>query len=123
MSAGDQLAHFIRDQFRSVWSLELLLFLKRENARSWSTEELVEELRASDSVVTTALRQLIAGGLVVDDDDHKVRFTPATAALARLADEAESLYSLKPDAVRRLIVSAGTGGPTAFADSFRLRKG
>lgn len=122
MPARDELAQFIRDNFRSVWSLELLLFLKSNSEESWSTAQLVEELRASDAVVATSLRQLIVGGLVVDEDGQQIRYAPATAGLSRLADDTESLYTVKPDAVRRLIVSAGTGGLIAFADSFRLRK-
>jgi hypothetical protein len=40
-----------------------------------------------------------------------------------MADEAEAYYGRSPDAVRRLIVGAASGGSiAAFADAFRLRK-
>jgi hypothetical protein len=42
--SNEQLSGFIRSSFRSVWSLELLLLLKR-NRRQWLREEIVTALR------------------------------------------------------------------------------
>ena len=122
MPASQELAEFIRHHFRSVWSLELLLFLKREADRAWPEDELVEALRASQAVVTTSLELLLAGGLIVREKDGLTRFAPASSDLGRLVDETDSLYARKPDAVRRLIVSSAATGLSAFADSFRLRR-
>jgi len=121
MPERDELADFIRDYFRSVWALELFLFLKREPDRAWRTDELVEALRASESVVSSSIAQLIAGGLIVSEEEA-VRYAPAGRDLAALADGTQSLYAKKPDSVRRLIVSTAGSGANAFADSFRLRK-
>lgn len=122
MPASQELAEFIRHHFRSVWSLELLLFLKREADRAWPEDELVEALRASQAVITTSLDLLLAGGLIVREQDGLTRFAPASSDLRRLVDETDSLYARKPDAVRRLIVSSAATGLSAFADSFRLRR-
>ena len=120
MSAGPDLATFVRDQFRSVWALELLLFLK-SNPGAWSGEQLVSMLRASDAIVANSLTTLLAGGLIVCEEEGRARYAPATADLERLIMDTEALYARKPDAVRRLIVSS-TGGLSAFADAFRLRR-
>ena len=122
MPASQELAEFIRHHFRSVWSLELLLFLKREVDRAWPEDELVEALRASQAVITTSLDVLLAGGLIVREKDGLARYAPASSDLRRLVDETDSLYARKPDAVRRLIVSSAANGLSAFADSFRLRR-
>lgn len=122
MSASDQLSEFIRSQFRSVWSLEILLHLKRGAARGWSESELLDALRASQSVIAAGLESLLAGGLILRDDDGRARYGPAGAELARLVDEAERLYAVKPDAVRRLIVLPQGSAVSAFADAFRLRR-
>ena len=122
MPASQELAEFIRHHFRSVWSLELLLFLKREVDRAWPEDELVEALRASQAVITTSLDVLLAGGLIVREKDGLARYAPASSDLRRLVDETDSLYARKPDAVRRLIVSTAANGVSAFADSFRLRR-
>jgi len=122
MPASQELAEFIRQHFRSVWSLELLLFLKRNSDGAWQEEQLVEALRASQSVISTSLEILLAGGLIVREDDDLARYAPASSDLQRLLAETESLYVRKPDAVRRLIVSSPATGISAFADSFRLRR-
>ena len=122
MPASPELAGFIRDHFKSVWSLELLLLLMRDPALTWQREQLVAALRASDSVVATGLEYLIAGGLIVRDKAGMTRYSPASADLDRLAREAEALYASKPDAVRRLIVSNAGLGLTAFADAFKLKR-
>ena len=122
MPASKELADFIRHHFRSVWSLELLLFLKRDSSVSWPEERLVEALRASQSVISTSLGALLASGLIVREEDSLARYAPASPDLDRLVAEAEAHYAMKPDAVRRLIVTSSATGLTAFADSFRLRR-
>ena len=121
MPASD-VANFIRSTFRSVWALELLLVLKRGGDRAWQRAELVEALRASDRVVSSGLDSLLAGGLILVEADGAVRYAPASGETARLADETESVYARKPDAVRRLIVLAGPSALDAFVDAFRLRR-
>jgi len=122
MSENVEVLGFIRNSFRSVWSLELLLLLKAQPERSWSRPELVEQLRSSDLVVEQSVASLVAGGLLLPEGDGQVHYAPASKDIARLADAAERLYQRKPDAVRRLIVSSSLDQLTAFADAFRLRK-
>lgn len=121
MSSPDDLQRFITASFRSVWSLELLLLLKRESG-PLQHADLVVKLRASDLVVTQALEGLVAGGLAVIDTDGQVSFMPASPDLARSIDDVEALYARKPDAVRRMIIDAGRKGLTAFSNAFLLRK-
>lgn len=116
----DETNRFISSSFRSVWSLEVLLLLKRD-VRDWTSEELVEALRASDGVIAQALGSLEAAGLV-SAVAGKVRYLPVTEQVSRLVDETERLYALRPDAVRRMIVNAANSGLAAFADAFRLRR-
>lgn len=120
MPSSDDLASFITSSFPSVWTLELLLLLKRES-RPWPREELIDSLRASDLVVSQALESLVAGGLA-SVRPGIAEYTPVSDAVAALVDETEKLYALKPDKVRRMIVTSSAGGITAFADAFKLRK-
>jgi hypothetical protein len=116
------LSAFVRSSFRSVWSLELLLLLKR-HPRPWPREEIVAALRASDLVVAQSVESLTAGGLLTLGCDGCAAYSPASPDLATMADQAEAFYGRSPDAVRRLIVGAAPGGGiAAFADAFRLRK-
>jgi len=122
MSQNHEIESFIRSTFRSVWSLELLIFLRKNNDRDWSREDLVAGLRASDSIVAQSVEALVAAGLIATEDEEKVRYLPVSEALDRRAREAEAFYSRSPDTVRRLIVMSASGGLAAFADAFRLRK-
>lgn len=118
----NELDEFIQSSFKSVWSLELLLFLKRHTGRSWSTDELVRELRGSDPVVAQSLAALQAAGLVVEDAEGSAQFAPASPELAELADQVERTYREKPNTVRRLILAAPNEKLHTLADAFRLRK-
>lgn len=122
MPASPELAAFIRGHFPSVWALELLLFLKNDSLEAWERDHLVRALRASEAIVTKCLELLLAGGLIISDDAGRVQYAPASDSLRQLVDETQELYARKPDAVRRLIVSAASAGLSAFAASFRLRR-
>lgn len=115
------IAAFLRDHFKSVWALELLLFLKTHSEMGWKAEELIAALRTSDTIVSTSLAMLVAGGLVSVDHDGRAHYAPASHDLSRLVDVTQALYAKKPDRVRRVIVSSAATGLSAFADSFRLR--
>ena len=121
MTSEEEVSRFITSSFPSVWALELLLMLKSRPG-CHSHAELIAWLRASDLVVTQALDSLIAAGLASVDADECVSYTPVSPAVADLVDQAQDLYSRRPDAVRRMIVAPYARGITAFADAFRLRK-
>jgi hypothetical protein len=120
VNPSDELLRFIRSSFRSVWALELLLALKREQ-RVWTAAELVSSLRASELVVSKGLDALVAAGLASVTEDG-AKYMPINPAVAECVDQLERLYAARPDAVRRAIVSASASGATAFADAFKLRR-
>jgi hypothetical protein len=121
MAARDEVARFIRASFRSVWSFELLLLLRRERRR-WSHAEIVARLRASDLVVSQSVDSLTAAGLVDVDAGGDVAYAPVSEREEELVGDAEQFYASRPDQVRRMIVAASSGGLAAFADAFRIRK-
>ena len=123
MKSEQELGGFIRSTFRSVWTLELLLYLKGHAERAWSRAELVRGLRASEAIVANGTDSLLAAGLIVVEEDGTARYRPVSADIEALAEDTETLYAQRPDAVRRLIVDpAADGGVTAFAEAFRLRR-
>jgi hypothetical protein len=119
MALSPNVTRFIQSSFRSVWSLELLLLLKRDR-KPWTQAAIVDALRASHLVVSQALESLVAAGLVTVGDDSRVEYAPVSRDVAKLIDETEALFAKRPDAVRRLIVAASKPGLTAFADAFKL---
>ena len=103
-----------------MWALELLLILKSER-RAWAPDELVSTMRASELVVSKALDGLVSAGLASLEAEGAL-YMPTNDEVACRVEELEKLYSVRPDAVRRVIVSAAATGATAFADAFKLRK-
>ena len=124
MASKQELSSFIGSTFQTVWSLELLLFLKAHRDRSWSSAEMVASLRGSDLLVTRSAQALFAAGLIDPGEDGSARYQPATPGLDQLVDEVEVEYARRPDRVRRAIITgAGEGGDlAAFANAFKLRK-
>ena len=51
MASDEEVTTFIRATFRSIWSLETLLLLRRDPERWWSRSDIIAALRASDLVV------------------------------------------------------------------------
>ncbi|CAN7471179.1 hypothetical protein LJR219_003177 [Phenylobacterium sp. LjRoot219] len=102
MAIDSDIIGFVRKHVRSVWALELLLLLRRDPARRWSTAELVRELRASTSLVEDNLRRFEASGLVAREDKH-ARYAPASPVLEAFCVRLEAAYRKRPVRVINLI--------------------
>jgi hypothetical protein len=121
MPSQFEIETFIGSSFRSIWSLDLVQFLNTQPENSYSKEELITALRASDAVISQSIASLAAAGLVLVDQD-RIKLHIADDRFRELIGSAIELYAKSPDKVRRLIISAASPGITAFADAFRLRK-
>ena len=119
---ADAVQSFIAATFRSVWALELLCLLRSNRDVALSQADMVAGLTASQLVVSQSLASLVAAGLVVEESDGSARYAPASQSLDALAQAAEEFYANRPNAVRRIIVSASRPSIAAFADAFRLKK-
>jgi hypothetical protein len=62
---NSDLIEFVETSFGSVWSLELLLLLYRDSSRTWTSDELVHELRSSEVVIAQSIERLVAAGLAL----------------------------------------------------------
>jgi hypothetical protein len=113
---------FIANCIRSVWALELLLFLRRNPAQAWSVEALTAELRSSTFVVSEILVTFRQAGIVAEEPNGSVRYAPAASHLYRPIDELAAAYAVKPLAVSKEILAAGNDKIRSFADAFRLKK-
>ena len=94
--------------------------LKRDQ-RLWSREELVVTMRASELVVSKALDALVSAGLASAEAEGAA-YMPINDEVAACVDQLEQAYAVRPDAVRRAIVSGTASGAAAFANAFKLRK-
>jgi len=119
---NEEVLAFVRGSVKSVWSVELLLFMRRRADCAWSVAELVRELRGSDFVVTESLRTLQWAGLVAPEADERYRYAPASPEFERLTAQLEEVYRARPIAVAKAILSTPSERLQTFADAFRLRK-
>jgi hypothetical protein len=116
----EALLSFVAASIRSVWALELLLFLKRNSARAWDSENLIRELRSSPVVISEALASLQAVGFVGQDGSH-YRYGAASPTLDQIASDLERLYAAKPLSVITAIVRSPDQQLRIFSDAFKLK--
>lgn len=105
-----ELITFIKGRIRSMWTLELLLLLKRNGAQPVLRAQLVRDLRGSSTLVDRGLAELAAAGLVVTHR-RAARFGPASTALENLCDRLDAALAERPVAVRNAILSASAHRP------------
>jgi len=118
----DDVLDFAGTLFKSVWALELLLALKRRSNRSWKPTEIIKELRGSRVVVTEALANLIAAGLVVEDEGGGYRYHAGSKGMDATVSELEKIYALKPTAVVRKIITSPSAKLQILSDAFRIKE-
>jgi hypothetical protein len=118
----NDLLKFIRASFRSVWTVELLLFLRRHSGRAWTAAELVREMRASEFVVREGLMMLQAAGLVATESGWAYRYRPAFPHLDALVRQLDAVYRERPFSVMQMIFSAPGDKLQTFAEAFKLKK-
>jgi hypothetical protein len=119
---SEELRHFVRDTFRSVWALELLLLMCADPGRVWSADELNLELRGSRTLVDEILTRLQQRGLVKEEPEKRYRYEPATLRLRELVQELQTAYAERPLAVLKAIFTAPNERIQTFADAFKVKK-
>lgn len=122
MISEDAVLGFAAALFKSVWALELLLTLRRRHDRAWIADELIRELRSSQVVIAEALNNLVAAGLVVEEEGGRYRYQAGTPAMDEMVDELEKLYATKPTAVIREIVTTPNTKLKILSDAFRIKE-
>ena len=117
-----EVLEFLRSSVKSVWALEVLLFLRRRSERAWTVDALTTELRSSAMLIGEVVAGFVAAGLVRDEGEPGYRYGPAHTALDYAVSQVERAYAERPTAVVRAILSAPSDKIQSFADAFRLRK-
>lgn len=118
----DEILRFTRSTIKSVWTLDVLLMMRRGRARTWPLDELARELRGNRTLVHDVLLVLAKAGLVEADEEGDYRYRPATEEVDAVVGELERVYVERPLALIREIVSAPNEKIQSFADAFRLKK-
>jgi predicted DNA-binding transcriptional regulator len=116
----EEVCAFVQRSIGSVWALELLLLLWRGRDRTWRADELVRELRSSDTVVREALAQLTSAGLAQQTGEGW-RYGGATSEPDQAVAELEKLYAAKPSMIVRLVLSTPSERLRVFSNAFKFK--
>jgi hypothetical protein len=119
---AEEALQFIRASIKSVWALELLLFLRRNRAQAWTVDGLTDELRSSRFVVAQVTETFEAAGLISKEGEGAFRYRPANSEIDRIIGLVEIEYGQRPTAVVKAILSAPNDKIQTFADAFKLLK-
>lgn len=120
-SISQELKTFIKEQIQSVFNLEVLLLLHREHSRSFTSEEIANELGIEIDVVQH-LSDLISANLLVTTSAgiSKYYYAPGNRELASLVDQLAVAYSKKRVPILSLILAEHPDKIRGFAEAFRL---
>lgn len=119
---SDDALIFLQHSIKTVWTLEILLILRRDPNRAWNPEELIRESRGSTLILQEVLANLHQARLIDTDGDHRIRYHSATPALERLVGEIASAQARRPAAVTKALLSVSSDKVQNFANAFRVGK-
>ncbi len=117
---------FLRENIESYEHLEILVQLLRSRERTWTLEQVAQELRLAPGPTLAALQYLTARGLLVESARGTYSYAPRVEALDRAAvalvqaydrDRLEIMKLMNAHAVERLRSSI----LRTFAEAFRMR--
>lgn len=118
----DDVAQLIESHIDSVEKLEVLLLLRGEQDRSWTSDDVSRELRRNPSSVSRGLKQLAERGLLQGSLRDGWRFAPTDPALEQRVGRLAETYATRRVSVIQLIVANPMDSVTTFADAFRFRR-
>jgi len=118
----EELCLLIKDTIPTIEAAELLVVLSRDPARQWKPEEIVHEIRPTviaESEVRKCLALFQARGLVIESQDARFQYQPASDALDSTVRALAKAYKERPVTLIRLIYSRNI---QSFADAFKIKK-
>lgn len=122
---SEDLKRFVREQIHSVFRLEVLLLLHRNQPNSLTAAEVANELGFEDDLAQEQLSALAGIGLLTQSDNEKssYRYHPADESLGSLVDQLAVAYARQRVPILSLILAERPDRIRLFAEAFRLIRG
>ena len=117
----EELCLLIKDAIPTIEAAGLLVVLARDPGKQWKAEEIVHEIRPTviaESEVRKCLVLFQARGLVIENQNARFQYRPASAALDSTAKALAKAYTERPVTLIRLIYARNI---QSFADAFKIR--
>ena len=121
LNISQELKKFIKEQIHSVFNLEVLLLLHREQSRSFTASEVANEL-GIEIDVAQQLSELISANVLTTANGAiaKYRYTPVDKELACLVDQLAVAYAKQRVPILSMILAEHPNRIRGFAEAFRL---
>ena len=114
---------FITEHLSSMAQLEVLLLLRENADRGYSSDEVGETLRIDPQWAAAELTRLHREGLLsFDDEAATYRFAPVRPELERTVDGLAKAFATHRVSVITLLFSTPSDGIGSFADAFKIRR-
>ena len=124
-SLPDRVRSFIAEHVDSAETLEVLLYLHRNQGQSFTAEALGPAVYTVPAAALVRLEGLVARGFAESDraGNPAYRYAPKSPALGDLVDGLAAAYQDKRVAVIKMIFQKPASPAQSLADAFRLRGG
>jgi hypothetical protein len=115
---------FIAQHIESLAQLEMLLLMRREAGRTWTSDDLPRQMYVTPEVCTTIIADLERRGFILRDaaNPNNVQYRSSGSPIDQLIDQLGDLYHQRRVAVITQIYSKPVRKVQTFADAFRLRR-
>ena len=123
LNISQELKTFLKEHIHSVFSLEVLLLLRREQSRSFTASEIANELGIENDV-TPQLLELTSARLIstANGDGPKYRYAPVDKELESQVDHLAVAYAKQRVPILSLILAEHADRIRGFVEAYRLNR-
>ena len=123
VNISQDLKTFIKEHVHSVFTLEVLLLLRREQSRSFTASEIANELGIENDVAPQ-LSELTSANLIrtANSDGAKYRYAPVDKDLESLVDQLAIAYAKQRVPILSLILTEHADRIRGFVEAYRLNR-
>jgi hypothetical protein len=123
VNISQDLKTFLKEHIHSVFSLEVLLLLRREQSRSLTASEVAKEL-GIEIDVAQQLSELTSANLIRTTDGYtaKYRYAPGDERLESLVDQLAAAYAKQRVPILSLILTEHADRIRGFVEAYRLNR-
>ena|SRR5436190_12966495 len=118
-----ELKSFIKENLHSVYALETLLLLHRNQGKTFNASDIASELGFDEEVAQEQVRALKSIGLLSDSGDFSYTYDPSDDKFGGLVDALAVAYSNQRVPILSLILTNRSDRIRLFAEAFRLIRG
>ena len=124
VNISQELKTFLKEHIQSVFSLEVLLLLRRERIRSFTGPEVANELGIEIDVAQQQLSELTTAKLIAtaNGDVARYRYAPVDEKLGSLVDQLAVAYAKQRVPILSLILTEHADRIRGFVEAYRLNR-